>query len=131
MSTISLAGEDPGTQASLAAVWRFNEAFNRHDLEAVMAAMTADCIFENTYPPPDGTRAEGAEAVRAAFAEFFRASPAAQFEFEEVFAAGARAIARWRYRWQEPGGKTGSIRGVDIFRIREGKVAEKLSYVKG
>ncbi len=127
----NVAGQDPGAQATLAAVRRFNDAFNRHDVEAVMAAMTADCVFENTYPPPDGARAAGAEAVRTVFAEFFRTSPAAHFEFEESFAAGERAVVRWRYRWQEPGGQTGSVRGVDIFRVRDGKIAEKLSYVKG
>ena len=38
----------------------------------------------------------------------------------------ARATVRWRYSWGD-----GSIRGVDIFRVQDGKVAEKLSYVKG
>jgi hypothetical protein len=27
--------------------------------------------------------------------------------------------------------RTGSVRGADIFRVQDGKVAEKLSYVKG
>jgi hypothetical protein len=37
---------------------------------------------------------------------------------------------RWRYDWQREGA-TGHVRGVDIFRVRQGKVAEKLSYAKG
>lgn len=36
---------------------------------------------------------------------------------------------RWRYRWSREAGQ--HVRGVDVYRIREGKVAEKLSYVKG
>ena len=44
---------------------RFNEAFNRHDVNAIMSLMTEDCVFENTRPSPDGTRITGQPAVRA------------------------------------------------------------------
>ena len=50
--------------ATRAAVDRFNEAFNRHDVDAVMAAMTEDCVFESTSPP-HGERFVGHGAVRA------------------------------------------------------------------
>ena len=56
---------DPVAAATLAAVERFNAAFDRHDVAGVMAAMTEDCVFENTMPPPDGARFEGQAAVRA------------------------------------------------------------------
>lgn len=119
------------TAATLAAVDRFNAAFNRHDVDAVMAAMTDDCVFENTMPPPDGERVEGQAAVRAVWEAFFRASPHARFEVEERFAAGDRCTIRWRYTWGDADGDAGHVRGVDLFRVRDGKVAEKLSYVKG
>ena len=48
----------------LAVVRRFNDAFNHHDVNAIMALMTPDCVFENTRPAPDGTRYEGAAAIR-------------------------------------------------------------------
>lgn len=119
------------TDTTLEVIQRFNDAFNRHDVDAVMAAMTADCVFENTYPPPDGERFEGAAAVRGFWERFFAASPRAAFETEEIFAAGDRGVVRWLYRWVAPDGTRGHVRGVDIFRVRDGKVAEKLSYVKG
>ena len=122
--------ESMSGDATLAASERFNAAFNRQDIDATMAAMTDDPIFENTNPPPDGQRSVGADAVRQAFSEFFASSPGAQFEVEEQFAAGKRGVVRWIYRWQNPGGE-GHVRGVDIFTVRDGKVAEKLSYVKG
>jgi len=59
---------------TLAAVDRFNEAFNRHDVDAVMAAMTDDCVFESTSPP-HGERVEGQAAVRAFWEGFFTSSP--------------------------------------------------------
>jgi ketosteroid isomerase-like protein len=117
---------DEQTETTLAAVARFNTAFERHDVDGVMAASTEDCIFENTGPAPDGERYQGAAAVRAFWANFFQGNPGAKFETEEQFAAGDRCVARWRYEW---GG--GHVRGVDVFRVRDGKVAEKLAYVKG
>jgi ketosteroid isomerase-like protein len=122
---------DTLTAATLAAVERFDAAFNRHDVDAVMAAMTDDCVFETTYPPPDGQHYTGCAAVRAAWEAFFQSSPHAVFEIEEVFACGDRATVRWLYRWLDTAGQAGHVRGVDVIRVRDGKVAESLAYVKG
>ena len=112
------------------AVERFNEAFNRHDVDAVMAAMTDDCVFENTSPP-DGHRYEGQAQVRGAWEEFFAASPDAHFDGEDVIVAGDRCVVQWRYTWTNGDGSTSSLRGVDVLRVRDGLVAEKFAYVKG
>ena len=114
-----------------AVVEAFNHAFNRQDVAGVMALMTGDCVFENTAPAPDGTRVEGQAAVRAAFAEFFRQSPQARFEWEEVVVMGDRCAVRWVYHWGGAGDEASHVRGIDLFRLRDGKIAEKLSYVKG
>ena len=87
------------------AVDRFNEAFNRHDVDAVMAAMTDDCVFENTSPP-NGQRYEGQAQVRAAWEEFFAASPDARFDGEDVIVAGDRCVVQWVYRWTNDDGST-------------------------
>ena len=50
----------------------------------------------------------------------------AHFEAEEVIDAGDRVIQLWCYRWNG-----GHVRGVDVFKVRDGKVSEKLAYVKG
>ncbi|HYU18286.1 MAG TPA: nuclear transport factor 2 family protein [Chloroflexota bacterium] len=122
--------DDPVIAATIAVVQRFNEATSRHDVDAMMAAMTDDVVFESTSPP-GGERREGQAAVRAVWHELFRASPEAALETEELFAAGDRCVVRWLYRWTGQDGKPGHVRGVDVFRVREGKIAEKLSYVKG
>ena len=113
----------------VAVVERFNAAFNRHDVAAVMALMSDDCVFEGTAPP-DGRRYEGSAAVRAAWEELFAAAPDAWFDTEETIGAGDRVVVRWRYRWG-PGGSGGHVRGVDVFRVADGLVTEKLAYVKG
>ena len=103
---------DAETKATLEVISRFNDVFNRHDVDGVMALMTADCPFENTLPAPDGERFEGTAAVRAFWQRFFGSAPGAQ----------------WVFRWDDQGGH---VRGVDVLRVRDGKVAEKLAYVKG
>jgi ketosteroid isomerase-like protein len=117
---------DAESAATLDTIERFNDAFNRHDVDDVMVLMTEDIVFENTSPAPDGERYVGQAAVRTFWERFFAGSPRAHFTAEEIFAAADRAVVRWRYSWGD-----GHIRGVDLFRVRDGKVAEKLSYVKG
>lgn len=111
-------------------VTRFNDALNARDVDAMMRLMTDDCVFENTFPAPDGTRYVGQKSVRAFWEEFFRASQNPRFEIEEIFAVDDRCVMRWVYHWKESDGQ-GHIRGVDIYRARGGLIAEKLSYVKG
>jgi ketosteroid isomerase-like protein len=105
---------------------RFNSAINDHDIDAVMDLMSEDCIFENTFPAPDGTRHVGQSMVRKELGDFLLSSPLAYFQEEELIACGDRCVVRWLYKWGD-----GHVRGVDIMRVEDGKVSEKLSYVKG
>ncbi len=118
------------TAETLNAVRKFNESFNNHDIDGIMAMMTDDCIFESTAPPPDGVRYAGQAAVRKYLEKFFRTSPDALLETEEIFADESRCVVRWIYR-KTMEGKPWHLRGIDLFRVRGGKIAEKFSYVKG
>jgi ketosteroid isomerase-like protein len=113
------------TEGALAALARFTAAFDVQDVDAIMEVMTPDCVFEDTSPP-DGTRHVGAGAVRAAWTSLFADAPHGVFTAEETIAADDRVVVRWRYDWGD-----GHVRGVDVFTIRAGLVAEKLAYVKG
>jgi len=121
------AGTAPGTAPgdATAAVERFNAAFDAKDVDAIMRAMTDDCVFEDTAPP-GGRRHVGAAAVRAAWERLFADSPGARFTTEEVIEAGDRVVVLWHYRYTG-----GHVRGVDLFTVRNGLVAEKRAYVKG
>jgi len=105
---------------------RFHEALNRRDLGALDDLITDDCVFDATSPAPDGTRHVGRQAVLEAFQAFFAGSPTTRFEVEEMFGAGDRVIVRWLYSWAD-----GHVRGADLVRVRAGRVAETLAYVKG
>jgi uncharacterized protein (TIGR03086 family) len=110
---------------------RFSAAFAAGDVPAIMALMTEDCVFESTSPAPDGRRHEGAASVRQVWTELFGTTSNARMTAEEAFVADDRGVLRWRYSWTEPDGSPGWVRGVDVLRFRDGKVSEKLSYVKG
>jgi len=118
-------------ESAVRVVLEFNEAFNRHDVGGMMQLMSEDCSFENTAPAPDGTLYSGKAAVTQFWQDFFHASPQAHIEVEEIFGMGERCILRWSYHWVEQGGQKGHVRGVDLFRVRNGLISEKLSYVKG
>ncbi len=118
-------------EAAMRIVLAFNEAFNRHDVTGMMKLMSEDCVFENTDPAPDGTVYSGKEVVTEFWQNFFRESPRAHIDIEEIFGMGNRCIMRWKYSWQDVEGKEGHVRGVDIFRVEDGFISEKFSYVKG
>ena len=118
-------------EAAMRVVLVFNEALNRHDVEGMMALMSDDCVFENTGPAPDGAVYSGKAAVTQFWHDFFRQSPHAHIEIEDIFGLGERCVMRWRYSWVDAKGEQGHVRGVDIYRVRNDAIREKLSYVKG
>lgn len=118
-------------ESSMRMVLEFNDAFNNHDVAGMMKLMSEDCVFENTDPAPDGTRYSGKEAVTQFWERFFEESPHAHIDIEEIFGLGQRCIMRWKYSWVDAAGQSGHVRGVDVFKERDGLLVEKLSYVKG
>lgn len=127
MSPVRMARLEAGIRMVIA----FNDAFNQHDVAGMMKFMSDDCVFENTDPAPDGTVYTGKEAVTKFWQDFFRESPNAHIQIEEIFGLGMRCVMRWRYSWVDAAGKKGHVRGVDIFKLKDGLICEKLSYVKG
>jgi ketosteroid isomerase-like protein len=117
-------------QSTRQVIDRFNEAFNRHDVDALAPLLTDDTVSEDTSPAPDGRRIEGKGAVITFWREWFARNADAMFEAEDTFASGDRAVVRWVYR-KLRNGQPWHLRGVDVFTVRDGKVAAKLAYVKG
>lgn len=109
---------------------RFNDAFNRHDADALSALLTDDTVFEDTSPAPDGRRVEGKAAVLEFWRNWFARNADAHFDAEEVIVSGDRAVVLWVYRKMR-NGQPWHLRGVDVFTVHDGKVAAKLAYVKG
>src|SRR4051794_23959925 len=83
----------------LKVVEAFGAVWADRDLDAALAMITDDCVFDATGPAPDGTRCEGAAAIRGAWSPIFE-DPNSGFEEEEVFEAGDRVVQRWRYSFE-------------------------------
>src|ERR1700733_11142828 len=115
------ADAEPNKARPIEVVEQFGAAWAAHDLDATLALITDDCVFDATGPAPAGTRHVGRDAIRSAWQPIFNDSSAV-FEAEETFAAGDRVVQLWRYNWDG-----GHIRGIHEFTVRDGKVAEKLS----
>lgn len=128
---LSALGRDATWGPNHAALATFSAAFGRGDVDQIMALMTDDCVFESTTPAPDGDRFEGSAAVRGVWIEVFGGTPGATFTEEDSFVHADRGVLRWRFSWSDPEGGPGHVRGTDVLRFRDGKICEKLSYVKG
>jgi predicted SnoaL-like aldol condensation-catalyzing enzyme len=118
-------------ESTIRIVLKFNDAFNQHNVIEMMKYMSEDCVFENTSPRPDGTIYTGKEEVTQFWHKFFFDSPNAHIEIEDIFGLGMHCVMRWKYFWIDGNGDKGHVRGVDIFKVTNGLISEKLSYVKG
>lgn len=119
----------PATETTLAVVTRFENGFNTRDVDALMADMTEDCVFEHVAPADAGFgRHEGADAVRAVWASMDEHFPGYTMDIVEIFAAGDKACCRWVMRWKGQDGGEAVLRGADVITVRDGRIAEKLTY---
>lgn len=119
------------TAATLALITRFENNFNTRDIDALMADMTDDAVFEHIAPPHASVgRHQGQAAVRAVWEGLESHFPGHTFEVTDIFAAGDRCACQYTLRWRPtPDGDHATARGVDIFTVRGGKIAEKLTYL--
>jgi len=106
---------------------RFNAAFETHRPDALDALIGEGCVLENTAPAPDGARYVGRDACLT-FWKAIAANTDLVFEPEEIWASQDRGILRWQLRWSKR--EADRVRGVNIMRIRDGKIVEGMGYVK-
>jgi steroid delta-isomerase-like uncharacterized protein len=109
----------------------FADAWNRHDIDAVMSFMTGDCIFEaSAGPDVCGQRSEGWDAVRASFAEVWATFPNAHWGNPRHFVCGDRGVSEWTFTGTRLDGTRVEVHGCDLFTFRDGKISLKNSYRK-
>lgn len=109
----------------------FAEAWNRHDIDALMACMTDDCVFASSAGPDAcGTRYVGNAAVRAGFAEVWEVFPDAHWGNARHFVHGDRGVSEWTFTGTRADGSRVEVEGCDLFTFAEGRIALKNSYRK-
>jgi steroid delta-isomerase-like uncharacterized protein len=109
----------------------FADAWNRHDVDALMSMMTADCVFEaSAGNAVNGERHEGQAAVRAAFAAVFEQYPDAHWGGARHFTSGDRGVSEWTFTGTSRDGRRVEVTGCDLLTFRGGRIAVKNSYRK-
>jgi steroid delta-isomerase-like uncharacterized protein len=109
----------------------FADAWNRHDVDALMSMMTDDGVFESSAGNTvNGERYEGKQAVRAAYASVFTTYPDAHWGNARHVVRGDRGFSEWTFTGTMKDGKRVEVTGCDLFTFRGGKIALKNSYRK-
>jgi ketosteroid isomerase-like protein len=113
------------------ALERVLDAFNRHDLDAIMSFFTDDCVLNMPRGPgPSGKQAIGKTAVRSLLATRFEGIPDVHYGDERHFVAGDRGVSEWLLTGTARSGERVEVRGCDLFEFRGDKISRKDSYWK-
>ncbi len=91
-------GQTPIPEVTTEMLQAFADAWNCHDVDALMSFMTEDCVFEaSAGPDVSGTRYVGRDAVRAGFAEVWAVFPDAHWGSPRHFVHGDRGVSEWTF----------------------------------
>jgi len=110
----------------------FGKAFNKGDVEGILAQVTDDFEWRLHEGPdaPDASVVKGREAVRAALEARAERIESLRFSETEVMFGDDHIVGRFRATGAYRDGRQIDVRGIDIYGFREGKIAVKDSYWK-
>ncbi|MCB2052688.1 MAG: nuclear transport factor 2 family protein [Geminicoccaceae bacterium] len=102
------------------------DAFNRHDIDAVMKHFADDCVFytvagNEVY----GGKVEGKDAIAKAFSSVWQTMKDARWDHRNHFVKGDRAVSEWTFSGTNPDGSRIEAEGADLFTLRDGKFVVK------
>jgi len=107
------------------------DAFNRHDLDAIMSFFAEDAVFESPKGPDAwGRRFVGREQVREGLAARFAGIPDVHYGDGVHWVSGDRGVSEWTLTGTTTDGEQLRLRGCDLWTFRDGRVVKKDSYWK-
>lgn len=107
------------------------DAFNAHDVDAVMSFFTEDCVLEMPRgPAPGGRRLVGARQVREGIQSRFDGIPDVHYGDDRHWICGDRGVSEWTLRGTQPTGGCIEVRGCDLFEFTGGRISRKDSFWK-
>jgi ketosteroid isomerase-like protein len=116
---------------ALAMLVEITTAFDRHDLDGIMAHISDDAVFEGPRgSDPWGQRFVGRDAIREAFAARFTGIPDIRYGDDAHFVDGDRGTSEWTLSGTTTDGERIEVRGCDLWTFRGGKVVKKDSFWK-
>jgi ketosteroid isomerase-like protein len=109
----------------------FLDAFNAHDLDAIMSCFTDDCVLDMPRgPAPGGRHLVGKQQVRAGIQARFDGIPDIRYEDDRHWTCGDRGVSEWTIRGTQATGEPIEVRGCDLFEFSGGKISRKDSFWK-
>ncbi len=109
----------------------FGEAWNAHDLDALMRLMSDDCIYYAAAgPEAEGREYVGPAAVRDAYAGIFEKFPDARWDFSGHFVSSDTGVSTWRFFGTATDGAVTEVMGCDVFEISGNQIRIKNSFRK-
>jgi ketosteroid isomerase-like protein len=118
-------------QVSVDTLQAITDAFNAHDLDAIMEFFADDCSLDMPRgTEPWGKRLIGKAAVREGFAARFKGLPDVHYGEGQHWVSGNRGASEWLLTGTAPDGRRVRVRGCDLWEFRDGKVIRKDSYWK-
>jgi steroid delta-isomerase-like uncharacterized protein len=107
------------------------DAFNAHDLDAIMSFFTEDCVFDTPRgPAPGGHRLVGKQQVRQGFRARFDGIPDIEYRETRHWSCGDRGVSEWTIRGTQATGEAIEVRGCDLFEFTDGRISRKDSFWK-
>ncbi len=117
--------------ASVETLQAIGDAFNAHDLDAIMEFFAEDCSLDMPRgPEPWGRRLTGWAEVRDGLADRFKGLPDVHYGDARHWVSGDFGVSEWLLTGTTPDGKAVRVRGCDHWEVRDGKVVRKDSYWK-
>lgn len=102
------------------------DAFNRHDVDAVMTHFADDCVFYTVVGDAVyGGKVEGAAAIAAAFSAVWAGMKDAHWDHHSHFVQDDRAVSEWTFSGTGADGMRVEAQGADLFTLRDGQIVVK------
>ncbi|MBN1529359.1 MAG: nuclear transport factor 2 family protein [Thermoleophilaceae bacterium] len=109
----------------------FLDAFNAHDVDAIMSFFADDCVMEMPRGPgPGGRRLVGKEQVREGIQSRLDGIPDIRYTDDRHWACGDRGVSEWTIRGTRRDGEPIEVRGCDLLELTGGKISRKDSFWK-
>jgi ketosteroid isomerase-like protein len=126
-----MTSADNSSSVNLATLRKLLDAFNRHDLDAIMTFFADDSTFDMPHgPEPWGRRLSGKAQVREGLASRFVGIPDVHYGDDRHWVCGDFGVSEWTLTGTTTAGVRLSVRGCDHYEFRDGQVIRKDSYWK-
>ncbi len=104
---------------------RYRAGWFGHDVDAIMATVSDDVVFDNVTA---GERVEGAEAFRAHIAGIHERWPDLAFDEHALYVTADTAVVEWTARGTAPEGRRVEWDGLDVINCRDGLIVRNAVY---